>query len=168
MSEKKIMPSIAESAWVAETAVVRGNVTLGENASVWFGAVLRGDEAPISVGENSNVQDGAVLHVSAGNPCIVGNNVTIGHRAIVHGCTVADGVLIGMGAVVLDKAHIGEGALVAAGAVVSPGMQVPPGMLVLGVPARIFGPLTPSQKRLGSTASSNYVLRKEEYRSGKY
>jgi carbonic anhydrase/acetyltransferase-like protein (isoleucine patch superfamily) len=123
---------------------------------------------PITIGDNSNVQDGAVLHVSEGYPCVVGRNVTIGHRAIVHGCTVEDGALIGMGAIVLDGAHIGAGAMIAAGAVVSPGMDVPPGKLALGVPARVFGPLSPAQKELGPRAVRIYVARKEAYRAGDY
>lgn len=168
MNERKIIPTVPETAWVAGTATVRGEVILGQHVSVWFGAILRGDEAPIMVGDNSNIQDGAVLHVSAGFPCRVGRDVTVGHRAIVHGCTVADGALIGMGAIVLDGAVIGEGAVVAAGAVVSPGMQVPPGTLVLGVPARVFGPLSPAQKALGPRAVANYKARKEAYRSGRY
>lgn len=168
MHIQKITPTIAATAWVAETAVVRGNVTLGEQVSIWFGAVLRGDEAPISVGDNSNVQDGAVLHVSANFPCHIGANVTIGHRAVVHGCTVEEGALIGMGAIVLDGAVVGQGAMVAAGAVVSPGMQIPAGMLVLGTPARIFGPLTASQKAMGPYAVKNYITRKEMYRDGTY
>ena len=92
-----VRPTIPDTAWIADTATVRGDVTLGEHVSVWFAAVIRGDEAPVSVGDNSNVQDGAVLHVSAGFPCVVGANVTIGHGAIVHGCRVDDGALIGMG-----------------------------------------------------------------------
>lgn len=168
MNNHKISPIIPETAWVADTAVVRGRVALGEHVSIWFGAVLRGDDEPITIGDNSNVQDGAVLHVSEGYPCVVGRNVTIGHRAIVHGCTVEDGALIGMGAIVLDGAHIGAGAMIAAGAVVSPGMDVPPGKLVLGVPARLFGPLSPSQKELGPRAVRNYIARKEAYRAGDY
>lgn len=168
MNHAKITPSIPDSAWVADTATVRGQVTLGEHVSIWFSAVLRGDEAPITVGDNTNVQDGAVLHVSAGFPCVVGASVTIGHRAVVHGCTVEDGALIGMGAIVLDGAHIGAGAVVAAGAVVSPGMTIPPGVLVRGVPARVFGPLSASQKQLGPRAVRNYVARKEAYRSRQY
>lgn len=161
-------PVIPDSAWIAETAVVRGDVVLGEDVSIWFGAVLRGDEAPIQVGAQSNIQDGAVLHVSEGFPCIIGSRVTIGHRAIVHGCTVEDGVLIGMGAIILDGARVGAGSLVAAGAVVSPGMEIPPGMLVLGVPARVFGPLNEKQKRMGETAVTNYLTNKEAYRRGKF
>lgn len=168
MPTAKITPIIPATAWVAETAVVRGNVTLGQHVSIWFGAVLRGDEAAITVGDNSNVQDGAVLHVSANFPCLIGQNVTIGHRAVVHGCTVEDGALIGMGAVVLDGARVGQGAMVAAGAVVSPGMQIPPGVLVLGMPARVFGPLTAVQKQMGPYAVKNYIVRKEEYRTGTY
>ncbi len=168
MKEPQSTPVIPETAWVADTAVIRGNVTLGEDASVWFGAVLRGDEAPIRVGDQANVQDGAVLHVSKGFPCIVGRCVTIGHRAIVHGCTVEDDALIGMGAIVLDGAHVGAGAVVAAGAVVSPGMEIPPGTLALGVPARIFGPLNEKQKQMGKTAVANYLINKEAYRRRKF
>lgn len=163
-----IRPIIPESAWIADTATVRGQVTLGEHVSIWFSAVLRGDEASISIGENSNIQDGAVLHVSAGFPCVVGRNVTVGHRAIVHGCTVEDGVLIGMGAIVLDGAKVGAGALIGAGAVVPPGKVVPPNSLVLGVPGRVVGALNDAQRRAGPTAVSNYLQRKEAYRTGKY
>jgi len=161
-------PQIAPTAWVAETAVVRGDVTLGEEVSVWFGAVLRGDVAPISVGAGSNIQDNAVVHVSHGFPCRIGANVTIGHAAVVHGCTIEDGALIGIQATVLDGAHIGAGALVAAGALVPPGMEVPPGTLALGVPARVVGPLTPAQRDLVARDAPAYVERKEAYRRGEY
>lgn len=161
-------PTIPPSAWIADTATVRGDVTLGEDTSVWFAAVLRGDEAPITVGDRTNIQDGAVLHVSAGFPCIVGREVTIGHGAVVHGCTVEDGALIGIRATVLDGAVIGRGAVVGAGAVVPPGMHVPPGMLALGVPAKIVGPLSEAQHSAGRRAVGNYLARKEAYRDGKY
>ena len=163
-----VRPTIPPTAWVADTAVVRGDVTLGDDVSVWFGAVLRGDEAPVRVGNRSNVQDSAVLHVSAGFPCVVGADVTIGHRAIVHGCTVKDGALIGMGAIVLDGAVVGMGAMVGAGAVVPPGMVVPPGTLALGVPARVVGPLNAQQKAANATAVAHYLERKEQYRRGDY
>lgn len=159
-------PNVAQTAWVAETATVRGDVTLGEDVSVWFSAVIRGDEAPVRVGDRSNVQDGAVLHVSRGFPCIVGAEVTIGHSAVIHGCTVEDGALIGIHATVLDGAVIGAGALVGAGAVVPPGMHVPPGMLALGVPAKVVKPLTEHERRRGPTAVAHYVARKEQYRRG--
>lgn len=160
-------PSLPPSVWIADTATVRGDVTLGEDVSVWFGAVLRGDEAPITVGDRTNIQDGAVLHVSAGFPCVVGCEVTIGHGAVVHGCTVEDGALIGIRATVLDGAVIGEGAVVGAGAVVPPGMHLPPGMLALGVPAKVVGPLTDAQRSAGPRAVGNYMIRKEAYREGK-
>ncbi|MEZ4517349.1 MAG: gamma carbonic anhydrase family protein [Chloroflexota bacterium] len=161
-------PRIPESAWIADTATVRGDVTLGDDVSVWFSAVIRGDEAPVSVGDRTNVQDGAVIHVSAGFPCIVGREVTIGHSAVVHGCTVGDGALIGIGAIVLDGAAIGEGAMVGAGALVPPGMEIPAGMLALGVPARIIGPLSESQRQMAPHSVTNYVTRKEAYRNGNY
>jgi len=122
--------------WIAPNAVVAGNVILKKNASVWFGAVLRGDNEPITIGENSNVQDNSVLHVTPEFPCIVGANVTIGHRAVVHACTVMDNVRIGIGAVVLTGAVVEEWAQVGAGAVVPPGKVVPAGWLVMGVPAK--------------------------------
>lgn len=161
-------PVIPASAWVADTATVRGDVSLGEDVSVWFSAVIRGDEAPITVGARTNIQDGAVLHVSAGFPCVVGREVTIGHGAVVHGCTVEDGALIGIGAIVLDGATIGAGAMVGAGALVLPGMSVPPGVLVLGVPAQVIGPLSASQRQMGPRAVRHYLERKEAYRSGAY
>lgn len=163
-----IEPTIPETAWIAPTATVRGNVTLGEHVSVWFSAVIRGDEDEVRVGDGSNIQDGAVLHVSSGFPCILGKQVTVGHGAIVHGCTVEDGALIGMRATVLDGAVIGEGAMVGAGAVVPPGMIVPPNTLVLGIPAKIIGDLNDRQRAMTIIAAQHYVERKEEYRSGKY
>lgn len=161
-------PTIPPSAWIADTATVRGDVTLGEDVSVWFSAVLRGDEAPISVGDRTNVQDGAVIHVSAGFPCVIGPEVTIGHGAVVHGCTIEDGALIGIRSTVLDGAVIGAGSVVGAGAVVPPGMHVPPGMLALGVPAKIIGPLSESQRSAGPRAVANYMTRKEAYREGRF
>lgn len=167
-AEEKIAPTIPTSAWVAGTATVRGDVTLGEDVSVWFSAVLRGDEAPITVGDRTNIQDGAILHVAAGFPCVVGREVTIGHGAVVHGCTVEDGALIGIRATVLDGAVVGAGAIVGAGAVVPPGMHVPPGMLALGVPAKVVGQLSDAQRSAGPRAVGNYLARKEAYRGGKY
>ncbi len=163
-----MMPTIPETAWIAETATVRGDVTLGEDVSVWFGAVLRGDEKMIVVGDETNIQDGAVLHVSAHFPCKIGKRVTVGHRAIVHGCTIEDDVLIGMGAIVLDGAHVGRGVMIAAGALVAPGMQIPPYTLVLGVPGKIRGALDARQRKMNETAVNNYLARKEAYRRGQY
>lgn len=168
MTKAKVRPTIPESCWIAETAVVRGRVTLGEQVSVWFGAVIRAEEEPVCVGDRTNIQDGAVLHISNGFPCIVGNDVTIGHRAIVHGCTIEDRVLIGMGAIVLDGAHVGVGAVVGAGAVVSPGTHIPAGMMALGIPARVVGLVSTARHQANAEGTAGYVARKEAYRSGQY
>lgn len=130
-------PDVAAARYVADDVVLTGDVTLGEDATVWFGVVARAEYAPVTIGARSNVQDGTVLHADPGSPCVVGDDVTIGHRAVVHGCTVEDGALIGMGAVVLNGAVVGARSLVAAGAVVREGMVVPPDSLVAGVPAKV-------------------------------
>jgi len=128
-------PSVPSSCYVAPGAAVIGRVQLGERVSVWFNAVLRGDNDDIEIGEGSNVQDGCVVHVDAGFPVQVGRDCTIGHKVMLHGCTIGDGSLIGMNAVVLNGAKIGRGCLVGANALVTEGMQVPDGSLVLGSPA---------------------------------
>ena len=138
-------PSVHPSAWVAPEATLIGAVELGEEASVFYGAVLRGDMDSIRIGARSNVQDGCVMHVDPGRPLTVGENVSVGHRAILHGCTVEDDCLIGMGAVVLNGATIGRGTLVAAGAVVPEGAEIPPGSLVAGVPAKVRRELSAEQ-----------------------
>ena len=141
-----VAPRLGPGVWVAPTAAVVGDVFLGEDVSIWYGAVLRGDVERVRVGPRSNVQDGAVLHVTAGRfPCVVGEVVTVGHRAVVHGCEVGDGALIGIGAVVLDGAQIGEEALVGAGALVPPGAEVPARALVVGTPARVVRTLEPAE-----------------------
>ncbi|MGC9259423.1 MAG: gamma carbonic anhydrase family protein [Phycisphaerae bacterium] len=123
--------------WQATNAVICGDVTLGENCSIWFGAVIRGDVAPITLGSAVNVQDNSVLHCDDGQPLVIGDRVTIGHSAVVHGSTVGDGTLIGMKAVVLGGAVVGKNCIIAAGAVVAPGMVIPDGQTVMGVPAKI-------------------------------
>ena len=130
-------PVIAAGAWVAPGAYVIGNVSLAEGASVWYGAVLRADLAPIDIGAGSNIQDGCVVHTDPDFPVSVGRGVSVGHRAVLHGCTVADDALIGMGAVVLNGARIGTGSLVAAGSVVLEGSDIPPHSLVAGVPGKV-------------------------------
>lgn len=132
-----IAPTIHSSAWIAPNATVIGQVTLGQDASVFYSSVLRGDLDTIRIGPGSNVQDGCVMHVDAGHPVQVGANVSVGHRAVLHGCTVEDDCLIGMGAVVLNGATIGRGSLIAAGAVVPEGAEIPPGSLVAGVPGKV-------------------------------
>jgi carbonic anhydrase/acetyltransferase-like protein (isoleucine patch superfamily) len=143
-------PKVDPEAFVAPTASVIGDVSLGAGASVWYGAVLRGDVERISVGASSNVQDNCTLHADPGFPVSVGERVSIGHNAVVHGATVEDDCLVGMGATVLNGAVIGAGSLVAAQALVPQGMVVPPGSLVAGVPAKVRRELT-SEEREGIT-----------------
>jgi len=143
---------------------VLGDVTLGEQSSVWFQAVLRGDVAPIRIGCRTNIQDGSVLHADEGFPCTLGNDVTIGHRAIVHGCTVEDRVLIGMGAIVMNGAVIGHDSIVAVGAVVPEGMQIPPNSLAIGLPAKVRRSLEPKDHARIAHAAEHYVRNAERYR----
>ncbi|MDX9826728.1 MAG: gamma carbonic anhydrase family protein [Spirochaetia bacterium] len=137
MSDKKKNEDFKTITYISPRASVTGEVSLGEEVSIWHNATLRGDLAPVLVGRGSNVQDGAVMHVARDLPCIVGEDVTIGHGAIVHGCRVADRCLIGMGAIILNGAEIGEESIVGAGALVTEGKKIPPRSLVLGNPARI-------------------------------
>lgn len=133
--------SIHPTAWVAPGAIVLGDVTLGERSSVWYGAILRGDNDRIVVGAETNLQDGTIVHVDEGVPCLIGRRVGVGHRALLHGCTVEDECLIGMSSTILNRAVIGTGSVVAAGALVPEGMKVPPGSLVMGVPGRVVRPV---------------------------
>ena len=134
-------PTISSSAFVADNATVRGDVTLGERSSVFFGAVLRGDRAPITIGSGTNIQDNCVVHVDYDYPVVVGQNVTVGHGAILHGCTIGDETLIGMGAILLNGAVIGRHCIVGAGALVTQNTVIPDGSLVYGSPARVKGRL---------------------------
>jgi carbonic anhydrase/acetyltransferase-like protein (isoleucine patch superfamily) len=161
-------PRIDPSAFVAPGAWIVGDVTIGPDASVWFGAVLRGDSDRVEVGARTNVQDGAVLHTDAGKPCVVGERCTIGHRAVVHGCTIGRGSLIGMGAVVLSGAEIGEGSLVAAGALVPERKAFPPRSLLVGAPCRWIRELTDEDvARLLEPGVANYLTYVEGYRDGR-
>ena len=144
--------------YLAKTAVVLGDVTLGENSSVWYGAVLRGDINRIVIGHHTNIQDNAVLHLADELPCLVGNWVTIGHSAVVHACTVGDECLIGMGAVILDGAQIGAQSIVGAKALVKQGMQVPPGSLLLGAPAKVVRALSPEERAGLKHWAEKYVV----------
>ena len=160
-------PRFDASNYIAPTAAVVGDVALGEGASIWFGASLRGDVHWIEVGPQSNVQDNATLHVTEGvAPCLVGADVTIGHNAIVHACTVEDLCLIGMGAVVLDKAVIRTGSIVAAGAVVPPGKDYPPGSLLIGSPAKVARPVTAAEAASLRDSARRYMLAASQYRPG--
>ena len=139
-------PKLGKNVFIAKTAVVIGDVTLGANSSVWYGAVLRGDINRIVVGHHSNIQDNAVLHLADDYACIIGNWVTVGHGAIVHACKVGDEVLVGMGAVILDGAVIGKQSIIGAKALVTQGMKIPAGSLVLGAPAKIIRKLTKKER----------------------
>lgn len=166
MSEDKIVhrPELVhESVFIAPGAVVVGDVTLEEEASVWFTAVLRGDTDAIRVGRGSNVQDGAVLHADPGSPCVIGAGVTVGHRAIVHGAKVGDNVVVGMGSIILNRAQIGANSIIAAGAIVTEDMIVPPGSLVMGVPAKVRRPLSEEEIARNRWAAEHYVANARRY-----
>lgn len=160
--------SIHPTAFIASTAAVMGDVTLGEEASVWYNAVVRGDMAPIIIGAQSNIQDGTIVHVDAGVSCTVGQRVGVGHRVILHGCTVGDDCLIAMGSVLLNGVQIGAGSVVAAGAVVPEGMQVPPGSLVMGVPGRIVRSVDEALARRAAATWKHYVKEARAHRDGRY
>lgn len=150
-------PTLGANVYVAKGAVVLGDVVLGDCASIWYNAVLRGDINRIVVGARTNIQDTAVLHLADNYPCVVGDRVTIGHGAIVHACTIADEVLIGMRSIVLDGAEIGEHCIVGAGALVPEGLRVPPGSLVLGSPGRIVRALTAEERASIKALAEKYV-----------
>jgi carbonic anhydrase/acetyltransferase-like protein (isoleucine patch superfamily) len=150
-------PAFGKGVYIAQGAVVLGDVTLGDHSSVWCNAVLRGDINRIVVGHHTNIQDNAVLHLSDDFPCILGNYVTIGHAAIVHACTIGDQVLVGISSTILDGAVIGEQSLVGAGTLVTPGTQIPPGSLVLGAPAKVVRALSPEERAGLRTLAEKYV-----------
>lgn len=150
-------PTIADTAWVAPNATLIGRVTIAETASVYYGAVLRGDTDSISIGAGSNIQDNVSVHCDIGIPTSVGERVSVGHSAVLHGCIVEDDCLIGMGATVLNGAVIGAGSLVAAGAVVLEGTVIPPRSLVAGVPAKVRRELT-EDERAGLTANAVHYV----------
>ena len=143
--------------FVAPSATVLGKVILANNASVWFGAVLRGDNEQIKIGENTNIQECTVIHTDPGVPCIVGDNVTIGHQAMLHGCTIGDNSLIGINAVILNGAKIGKNCLIGANALVTENKEIPDGSMVVGAPARVIRQLTAEQKQ-GLTESANHYV----------
>ncbi|MDE1183943.1 gamma carbonic anhydrase family protein [Paraburkholderia sp.] len=158
-------PTIHESVFVADTATIIGDVTLEENASVWFGAALRGDNEPIRLGKGSNVQENAVLHADPGFPLTIEANVTVGHQAMLHGCTIKEGSLIGIQAVVLNGAVIGRNCLVGAGAVVTEGKVFPDNSLILGAPAKVVRELSEADIAGLHRASAVYVERREYFKA---
>ena len=159
-------PSIDPSVFVAVDAQIIGNVRLGADVGVWFGAVLRGDNEPIVVGARSNVQELTVMHTDPGFPLTVGEGCTIGHRAILHGCTIGDNSLVGMGAVILNGARIGRNCLVGAGALVTEGKEFPEGSLIVGSPARVVRTLDEAAIERLRTSAAAYVANARRFRSG--
>jgi len=150
-------PKLGKNVFIAKSAVVLGDVTLGDHSSIWYNAVLRGDINRIVVGHHTNIQDNAVLHLADEFPCILGNHVTVGHSAIVHACKVGDEVLVGMGSVILDGAVVGKQSLIGAKVLVTQGMKIPAGSLVLGAPAKIVRALTPRERSRLKNFATKYV-----------
>ena len=159
-------PDLHESVWVAETASVIGNVLMAEASSVWFGAVLRGDNEPITIGARSNVQDNAVLHSDPGDPLTIGEDVIVGHQAMLHGCTIGNGSLIGIGATVLNGAQIGEGCIIGAHALVTEEKVIPPNSLVVGAPGRVMKTLGEAEANFLRANAQVYVSNAQRFKKG--
>ncbi|MGF1471357.1 MAG: gamma carbonic anhydrase family protein [Rubrobacteraceae bacterium] len=157
-------PEVPGTAFIAPGAYLIGAVTLGERASVWYGAVVRGDTEPVSIGAGTNIQDGCVLHADPGFPAVVGEGCVVGHRAVLHGCRVEAGCLVGMGATLLNGARIGAGSIVAAGALVPEGKEYPPHSLIVGVPARRVRAVPGEQAEEIARGAETYVERAAEHR----
>jgi gamma-carbonic anhydrase len=158
------VPQLHDTVFAVESAVVVGDVVVGEQASLWFGAIVRGDVNYVRIGARTNVQDHAVLHVtSKTHPTVVGDDVTLGHRVTLHGCTIRDRCLVGIGAIVMDGAVVGEESMVGAGALVPPGMVVPPRTLALGAPAKVKRALSAEEIAFFRTSSQNYVSYAQQY-----
>ena len=154
-------PTIASDAWIAATAVVVGDVTIGSESGIWYNAVLRADSEAVSIGQRTNVQDGCAVHSDPGSPAVIGDGVSIGHNATIHGCTIGDNVLVGMGAVIMNGALVGEDSLVAAGALVLERTIIPPRSLVAGVPAKVRRTLTSEEIERNRANATGYTLRRE-------
>lgn len=157
---------IHPTAFIAPGAQVLGDVSLGENASIWYNSVARGDMAPITIGANTNIQDLSMVHVDAGVPCTIGARVGVGHRVILHGCTVEDDCLIGMGAILLNGVHVGRGSVIAAGALLTEGTKVPPGSLVVGLPGKVVRPVDADLTERIKRTWEHYVAEAKRHRAG--
>lgn len=159
-------PELSDSAWVAPSADIIGDVVLGEGASVWFGAVIRADNTVITIGDRSNIQENAVLHSDEGVPCSVGTDVTVGHQAMLHGCTIGDNSLIGIGAIILNHAVIGKNSIVGASALVTEGKTFPDNSLIVGSPARAIRALDEKAELMLKMSAAHYVHRSAEFSKG--
>jgi carbonic anhydrase/acetyltransferase-like protein (isoleucine patch superfamily) len=160
------VPQLAAGAWVADSAQVIGLVALGENANVWFGAVLRGDNELLSIGRGTNIQDGTVVHTDIGYPVTLGERVTVGHQVMLHGCTVGDESLIGIQSVLLNGAKIGRQCVVGAGSLVTAGTEFPDGSLIMGRPAKVVRPLTPEQIEGLRQNAEHYIENARRFKAG--
>ena len=161
----QICPTLAESAYVADSAQVMGDVHLGAHASVWFGAVIRGDTERITVDEGSNIQDGSVLHADYGAPLTIGKYVTVGHKVMLHGCSIGDESLVGIGAVILNNAKIGKNCLVGAGSLVTEGKVFPDGSVIMGSPAKLVRTLSPEQMQALRITAQHYIDNAKRYQT---
>jgi carbonic anhydrase/acetyltransferase-like protein (isoleucine patch superfamily) len=150
--------------WIAPTAAVMGNVILKKNASVWWGATLRGDNDPIVIGENSNIQDGSVLHTDHGSPLTIGRDVTVGHLVMLHGCTIGDGSLVGIGSIILNGARIGKNCLIGANSLIPEGKEIPDNSLVMGAPGKVVRELSPEHAARVAMGAAHYVENWKRYR----
>ena len=159
------MPTIAPTAFIAPTATVLLDVTIGARTSIWYGTVIRGDADRVVIGEDCNIQDLTMVHVDDGVPCTIGDRVSVGHRAIIHGCTLEDDALVGMGAVILNGAVVGQGAVVGAGALVPEGYRVPPGTLVVGTPCRVVREVDAELAARREATWRHYVRMQERHRA---
>lgn len=159
-------PEIGMDVWIAPTAVVLGKVVLEDEANIWFGAVLRGDNEVIWVGAGSNVQENCVLHTDMGHPLLIGPNCTIGHAAILHGCTIGEGTLVGMGSVIMNGAKIGKGCFVAAGSLVTEGKEFPDGTMIMGRPAKVTRSLTPQEAERLLASAAHYRANAKRFAKG--
>lgn len=157
-------PQLASSVWLAPNAIVIGDVRLDEGVSIWWNAVLRGDNDPIAIGVNTNIQDGSVLHTDEGIPLTLGRDITVGHRVMLHGCTVGDGSLIGMGSILLNGATIGKNCLIGAGSLIPEGKSIPERSLVVGSPGRVVRELTDEDIARIAYSAQHYVLNAQHYR----
>lgn len=159
-------PQIHPTAWIAPTAVLIGKIVIGPGASVWFGAVLRGDNEVITLGEGSNIQENSVLHTDMGYPLTIGSNCTIGHKSMLHGCTIGDGSLIGMGATLLNGAVVGDGCLIGACALLTEGKEIPFASLVMGAPGKVIRSMDEAARARLILSAQNYQVNARRYASG--
>ena len=153
----KKLKTDGDNLWIAPNATVIGDIHLAKDASIWFNAVLRGDNEPIYVGEGSNVQDGSIIHTDPGFSCSIGKNVTVGHLAMLHGCSIGDGSLIGIGSVILNGAKIGKNCIIGSKALVTEGMDIPDGSMVLGIPGKIKKTLSEEEQSLVPLGAEHYI-----------